>query len=476
MCVLSPVLPVTLAYFAVYFAMFHRVSPGVYAAMVAVGAVLLLIAIWQRWRLGANELVDPEPLLEPVEQVPALVDELKKVAAQLGVPMQSHVRLTLGPPASTPPGEVLKQAVRGEHNEVVLPVGCLTLWSVFDLRCHLARSLARPRGRTWLMRWTYQMIRHLGAEHYQMVGQDQMMDHSTNRFLEARRPRWIEQLLERYNGEIARWQLLADCDADRRAAQAYGAELVVGWMQKTWQAEIAMPWYRAAFIEPAAQQAKLFPVAEGYLSFHHQMEPSWSQAERDDTADHEEPVTPMQIRIEALRHADGAAAVFDTRPAASLFTDLEALEAKVVRKELDLPQSLKFRRLEVAEYAESVVIPLMREDLERNRHLLGTKSVDDIPMLVARSRELAESFAPRPLLLLDAAQKRVMIPDLLSSFLVVQLLDRGWTANFSFWEGFRLSAGGVEVDPGRVVRELGNGALSGEEFHALIATGQAACG
>ena len=108
----------------------------------------------------------------------------------------------------------------------------------------------------------------------------------------------------------------------------------------------------------------------------------------------------------------------------------------------------------------------------RNRHLLESKTVDDLPDLVNRTRELAELFAPKPLLLLDAAQKRVMVPDLLRSFLVVQLIDRGWQSVFSFWEGFRLTCGSVEIDPARVVYELGDGALSRDEFRALLTAGR----
>jgi hypothetical protein len=248
---------------------------------------------------------------------------------------------------------------------------------------------------------------------------------------------------------------------------------VASWIRKTWQAEIAMPWYRTAFIEPAAHQAKLFPIGEGYVGFHHQMEPSWSEAEDEDTAEHRDDgaMTPVQVRIEALRHAESRPAVFDSRPAASLLPCIQSLEEMAVRRDLDLPSTQQFRRLEVTEYAESVLLPLMRGDLERNRHLLESKTVDDLPYLVERTRELAELFAPKPLLLLDAAQKRMMVPDLLRSFLVVQLIDRGWQSVFSFWDGFRLTLGSVEIDPARVVHQLGDGDLSPDEFHALLAAG-----
>jgi hypothetical protein len=462
-CVLSPVVPLALLYCAIYFSTFHLVSSGLYAAMAGVGVILLLMAIWQRWRLNANELAEAEPLRESLDGWPELQTEVKAVASQAGVPAATTVRLTLGPLPSTPPVEVLKQIVRSEPGEIVLPAACLHLWSVFELRGHLARSMARCHTPRWLLSWFHRLMKYLGAEHYQMVTQG----------IESRRTRWIEQLLERYNALLARWQLLRDCYADRTAASAYGPELVASWMRKTWQAEIAVPWYRAAFIEPAAQQAKLFPVAEGYLSFHHQMEPSWSLAETEEAAEHrtDGAVTPMQIRLEALRHVDGPAAVFDSRPAASLFTGLQRLEEKVARKELELPATQQFRRLEVDEYAESVLLPLMREDLDRNHHLLESKTAEDLPELVSRTVELAETFAPRPLLLLDPAQRRVMVPDLLSSFLVVQLIDRGWTPEFSFWDGFRLSTGGTGLDPAKIVRELGDGELDADDFLALIGAG-----
>jgi len=52
MCVLSPVLPVTLAYFVVYFAVFHKVSAGIYTAMLAAGA-----ANWRpRWPVDAPRI------------------------------------------------------------------------------------------------------------------------------------------------------------------------------------------------------------------------------------------------------------------------------------------------------------------------------------------------------------------------------------------------------------------------------------
>jgi hypothetical protein len=464
LCVLCPALPATLIYFAIYFAVLGRLSGGWYIAMLSAGAALLLFALWQRWRLDANELQDPQPFRVPLEQFPALLAEVSEIAKQLRVTAPSTVQIRLGPAPSTPPAGVLKDLVCAQAGEITLPVGCLSLWSVLEFRCHLARSLARRTGPKLLLRSVNRMMMYLGAEHYQTAEQN----------IESRRTRWIEALLERYHGEIARWQLLVECEADQAAAREYGAELVASWIRKTWQAEIAMPWYRTAFIEPAAHQAKLFPIGEGYIGFHHQMEPSWSEAEAEDSAEHSDDgaMTPVQVRIETLRHAESRPAVLDPRPAASVLPGIQMLEEMAVRRELDLPTTQQFRRLEVTEYAESVLLPLMRDDLDRNRHLLESKTVDDLPDLVNRTRELAELFAPKPLLLLDAAQKRVMVPDLLRSFLVVQLIDRGWQAVFSFWEGFRLTCGSVEIDPARVVYELGDGALSRDEFRALLTVGR----
>jgi hypothetical protein len=156
-----------------------------------------------------------------------------------------------------------------------------------------------------------------------------------------------------------------------------------------------------------------------------------------------------------------------------LFPRLREIEEAVVRRELDLPRTQQFRRLRVEEYAEQVLMPLMREELGRNEHLLRGRTIEELPELVERSRELAEDYAPKPLLLLDSAQKRAMMPSLLGTFLLVQLIDRGWTASFTYWDGFRLKAGGVELEPNRVVQELGAGALTRESFLALISNGLA---
>jgi hypothetical protein len=306
------------------------------------------------------------------------------------------------------------------------------------------------------------LLETLGNEHKQAVAQA----------IEDRRSRWLQLVAVRIESELGKWLLVANLEADRTLAREYGVELAASWIRKTWRAESALPWYKAAFLEPAATQGLLFPVAEGYVSFDQQMETSWSDVEQE-ILDEGEVLHPVLTRLESLRHVEAVSSVYDSRSAESLFPRLREIEEAVVRRELDLPRTQQFRRLRVEEYAEQVLMPLMREELGRNEHLLRGRTIEELPELVERSRELAEDYAPKPLLLLDSAQKRAMMPSLLGTFLLVQLIDRGWTASFTYWDGFRLKAGGVELEPNRVVQELGAGALTRESFLALISNGLA---
>jgi hypothetical protein len=107
----------------------------------------------------------------------------------------------------------------------------------------------------------------------------------------------------------------------------------------------------------------------------------------------------------------------------------------------------------------------MREELDRNAGLLEAKTVADIPHLLANAKTLAVKFEPDPRYLLANQQREALIPDLLISFLTVQLVDTGWHPSYSAESGLTLHSDTRVINPFELIHGLAEKTI---DHHAFI--------
>jgi hypothetical protein len=169
--------------------------------------------------------------------------------------------------------------------------------------------------------------------------------------------------------------------------------------------------------------------------------------------------------VDALEAVEGGAEVSGGRAAADLMP--AGLEFEAARELLHLPErTLKETSWE--DYLDQVLIPWMKEDLQRNEHLVGDARVDGLPELAANSRTMAREYRPPTNVVFDAVQKEAMVPDLLISVMVLGLRDSGWVLEFDFAQGLRLRRDEDVIEVRETVDQLMDGSLTREEFLARV--------
>jgi hypothetical protein len=121
--------------------------------------ILLAVVIRKLVRFGLEEPVGDLPLPLDLGGQPGLRDFLWTIASEIRYARPRHASLVISPviwrafgcdPAS----------VRTNGSTIVIPIGCLALWSIFDFRCYIAHSLVRRR----LPRWLWHAQRSLPPE------------------------------------------------------------------------------------------------------------------------------------------------------------------------------------------------------------------------------------------------------------------------------------------------------------------------
>lgn len=300
-----------LPYFLGYHWYFYgRISPRPTLSYVCLFALALA------WRLNARA---PEPvpdaplLLDPASQ-PAWTALCSDVHSQLGRPVPARIHLALAPGYQRAPGTL------------EMPAGCLRIWSVLDLRCHIAHAALRRPPRGWLFASASRAVFRLGAELHQLQTPS----------LQERPALAYQRLFAVLHYRLAEWQLLADLEADAATAAIFGHAAVSGWVQRTTFAVRAIEACFDEAIEPAARQGYAVPLAEACLQWHQRLEPEWlatllaemKLAEREDPS---AGLSPLALRLGALQHDGGDVLPHDPRPAASCFEDLPSLEESVLR-------------------------------------------------------------------------------------------------------------------------------------------------
>ena len=138
------------------------------------------------------------------------------------------------------------------QSAVTLPLGCLSLWSILDLRCHLTHATVRGRLPRWLLHPATHTLSSLEATHYQ----DAM--HGIANW----RTRNVQRIGMALGNKLVEWRLIADLEADRRLARSFGPNVVADWIERSALAELTVPACLAAVVEPAARRGQLLPIAE----------------------------------------------------------------------------------------------------------------------------------------------------------------------------------------------------------------------
>ncbi len=424
--------------------------------------VLLATAIRKLVRFGSEEPVGDQPQPLDLGGQPDLRDSLWAIASEVRCARPRHAALVLSPgiwrafgcdPAS----------VRTKGSIAVIPIGCLALWSIFDFRCYIAHSLVRRRPVRWFGP-ARRAFHKLNQERYQNA-----VNRRTNR-----RARMVEQFVRMYANLLNRWELLVDVDADRRIAASYGASTVADWLQRYYLAAISVPACLSSVIEPAAKRGQLLPIAESCRLYHSQMEPNWLAALRDQMtkAEHAAPgqmaLSPVVVRLGALQNATEVTYANDPRPALTLFQAFDSIEESTLRNELGtLPPLLQHGT--IPELGVAVLIPQMQEEIARNAKLLAGRSLPDIPDLLRQAPTLADSYSEDRRYLLAQSQRQAMIPHLLAAFLATELIKKGCPVNYTVEGGLIIWIGPRPINPYTAIRQLTAGAMSDQEFLAMIA-------
>jgi hypothetical protein len=351
--------------------------------------------------------------------------------------------------------------LRTNESSIVVPIGCLGIFSIFDLKCELAHARTRCRSRL-IIPACERSRRKLKP----FAGQPHAF---------RDRPRWQSWAIARIEAacqsNLALWDLFADLQADRKLASQYGSFAVSSWIQRSQLAYFSVRECVAERIVPLAEEGILVSVSESCRAFHALFENEWLASLRKQMVENErkpEVVSPVLLRLGALQHGLQTAGGQDPRSATTLFDELAELEESVARSEIGIAARIPLQRSEPQQFAEAVLIPLMKKEVTRNGHLVGDWTVADLPGLIERKHELSLAYVPDPRFLFASEQREALIPGLFTSFLAAQLVAIGWMPSHSDEEGLTLSLGERSIRPDDTVHALLAGEISREGFLRLI--------
>jgi hypothetical protein len=397
-----------------------------------------------------------EPLRESLDGWPELGSTVRDLARELRRPVPESAAFVLSPVVWRRFGCV--PARLQSRGEISIPIGCLGVWPVLSLRCHIGHALVRRKPRGWLFYVIRKSLTRLALE---------------SREAAARRLRPIKprRLILAYLNLLMHWDILADTEADARIAPLLEASAVATWICQTQLAGQVATQCLRRIIQPAAERGVLLPIAASCAAFYSLMEPGWLAAVEAERvkAQRAKAANPflgtLMIRLRVL--PGGPARVHDPRPAVSLLPALDSLEEKLLRHEAALGR-LELRRAAMDEIAEAVLLPMMREEVERNAAALKGRTAADVPDLLRDVPALAAAYRPDPRYLLGPQQRKTLVPGLLSAFLTLELERRGWRAGYTVPPGLIVEKEGRTVCPNQLMAALSKGGMSREAFLKLL--------
>ena len=397
-----------------------------------------------------------EPLRESLDGWPELGSTVRDLARELRRPVPESAAFVLSPVVWRRFGCV--PARLQSRGEISIPIGCLGVWPVLSLRCHIGHALVCRKPRGWLFYVVRKSLTRLALE---------------SREAAARRLRPIKprRLILAYLNLLMHWDILADTEADARIAPLLEASAVATWICQTQLAGQVATQCLRRIIQPAAERGVLLPIAASCAAFYSLMEPGWLAAVEAERvkAQRAKAANPflgtLMIRLRVL--PGGPARVHDPRPAVSLLPALDSLEEKLLRHEAALGR-LELRRAAMDEIAEAVLLPMMREEVERNAAALKGRTAADVPDLLRDVPALAAAYRPDPRYLLGPQQRKTLVPGLLSAFLTLELERRGWRAGYTVPPGLIVEKEGRTVCPNQLMAALSKGGMSREAFLKLL--------
>lgn len=405
---------------------------------------------------------DPQPdppLIRPLPAEPALAAWVSSLAARLRRTAPTRTAFALAPVPWQQFGPDLTHA-RRDRTLLPLPAACLTTWSLPELEAHLARHLLSYHGLHWLHNAADRAITRRTAEHFQSLNQ------------EAPMARLQDRLLHAYIDTRNAWRFLTDLQADLRAARLLGPAAVATLAYKAELATALVPAFLTTEFLPALDQNALLPIAESYAAYAATVDPFWQEAVNDAlakvTRDPAQSTSSLVARLAALNTIPAAVSVHDPRPAAGLFADFPALEHEVAANELGAERIHAATPISLADSARLAILPRLREELDRNRHLLDGHTRFDIPTLLRRKTELAAAYKSTPHLLLAGVQREGQIAWLLAAFLTLDLVAQQWDVAYQPLGGIQLRHGARELQPFALVEQLAAGEITEADFLEAI--------
>ena len=345
-----------------------------------------------------------------------------------------------------------------ERTAILIPVSCLAVWPVLGLRCHIGHALVRRRPKAWLFWMVRRSLTRLSQE---------SRPGSTLRS----RPTKATPFRGLYFKLAVNWNLLADMEADAHIARVFGGSAVATWLCQTQLAVQVAPPCLQRIIQPAAERGVLLPIAASCAAFYSLIEPGWLAMVEGERvkAQRSKPgnpfLQPLLLRLALLPGGPGS--VHDPRPAAGLLPSLDSLEERLLRHEAALGRR-NLRRAAFGEIGETVLLPMMREEVERNAATLQGRSIADLPDLVQDMPALAAEYRPDPHYLPAFRQRQALVPGLLAAFLAVELARTGWRAGYAVPPGLTLERNGRTLCPHLVVAALRKGDMSRTQFLELV--------
>jgi len=283
----------------------------------------------------------------------------------------------------------------------------------------------------------------------------------------------VRRFANTFAGQLAKWHILADLEADQLIAKAYGASAVADWIQRSALANISVAICLARVVEPAAKRGQLLPITEACRAWRNLNEPRWGAALTCvmRAAEREKRITGLHtlvIRLVALQSTGSASAPYDPWSAATIFGNPASLEEAALRNEVSsLPRDL--HPTEIADLGTVVLVPQMLEEVALNAELFKGQRIRDLPELVRCAPDLATRYREDPHYLLAKSQRELMVPHLLAAFLTSALVQQGWSVRYTVERGVLLGNSKREISPETFVRELSAGEMSKDGFRAILA-------
>jgi hypothetical protein len=435
-------------------------SLATFFQLVGAGAAIAFCVILYRNLWSEMEGQSDEPLREKLAAWPELESMVLDLARDLKRPAPAAVAFLLSPMTWRRFG--CDTGRLRDRGEIVIPASCLEVWSIASLRCQIGHALVRRRPKPWL----FFAVRR-----------------SLNRLVLAKRPRTsirhirikLAPYLQRYLKLLSAWHGLADVEADARIARLLGGSAVSTWIcQSQLAGQVAVPCLQR-IIQPAAERGMLLPIATAFGVFYGLIEPGWLEVvevHRVKAQRSQRPsplLMPLLMRLAVL--ADSPGRLYDPRPAARLLPALDLLEERLWRHEAGAGRQI-LRRADMAALGE-VLLPAMREEVDRNADALQGRSIADLPDLVQQLPALAEVYHPDPRFLFGTMQRKACVPGLLAAFLAVELERNGWRVRYAFPPGLTLERDGRTVCPRGVVEALRKGEMTREAYLQLVDMGAA---